>query len=405
MKKINHWFKKQPIIINLLIIFFILIFLYLAFLTFSYMIPGDLIQEHWQQSVHTIHSETTRWAVMTNYDGTMLDTFTDNYMFQKMTNDAELHPLKAALSNNGYVRYWFGIIGILRPLLVFVDYTSIRYFNIFLIFGLMSIVVVKLKNVLGWRFSLSFLLTMGMIHFWIFPLSLQYSPVYVIFVVSIIYFIQLYEKDHLNNKLVIISFFFIGSLTNYFDLLTAPLLTFGFPFIVWFVLANTKQNLGIKTNYLVSLFNGVSWLAGYGMTWFAKWVIGDLVLEQDVIINAFNQVGVRTQGDPETIAPLSEIMERLLEVAFPKEFIVILVIWLFVWAVLMVKERRTFSKRLMEHLPLIGVALLPFLWVAVLQNHNQSHSYFTYRIFAITVFAMMSFLMSLPKKVNQRVKE
>lgn len=142
--------------------------------------------------------------------------------------------------------------------------------------------------------------------------------------------------------------------------------------------------------------NGISWLAGYGLTWVAKWLIGDAILEHKVIDNALHQIGVRTQGDPETIAPLKDILERLLEVSFPKEFIAVLVLWSIVVAILLFKERRISTKNILEHLPLWGVAVLPFLWVAILQNHNQSHSYFTYRIFSITVFALMSFVLLRP---------
>lgn len=373
---------------KLLLIYLILIIFYTLLIIYSFTIPDSMLLGNWTQSALTIASEPTRWMVISEIEGTKLDTFTDNLIFQKMLNRGDLHPVKAAMWTEGYMRYWFGILAILRPLLLFFDYTAIRYLNAFLIFGLFCVVLLKLDRTLGKKISIGFVISLLMINFWVFPLSLQYTPVYIVMMLSVLTVLASRNKS-LHN--IILQFFVIGSLTNFTDLLTAPLLTFGIPFIVYFICKNNLKIREIKTNYLEMIALGISWISGYAVTWFSKWIIATIILKQNVIKFALNQILLRTGGTEEEVLNIKQIISNLLHIMFPGRTKIFFVLILLVWIIIFIIKHKP-AQELISLSPLLLVGLLPFVWFFVLQNHNQHHAYFTYRILMISVFAMYAFM-------------
>lgn len=397
---------------KLLVAFVILICLYSLLLIYSFMIPDNLLMENWTTSVLTIASEPKRWMVLSELEGTKLDTFTDNLIFQKMLNRGDMHPVKAAMWTEGYMRYWFGIIAFVRPLLLFIDYTAIRYLNIFLVFGLFFIVMVKLDRALGRKMSVGFVFSLLMINFWIFPLSLQYTPIYVVMMLSVL---AILASENTSIYSSIFHFFVIGSVTNFSDLLTAPLLTFGITFIMYFIHKNKDKIRKAKSNYLEMIVLGVSWLLGYTATWISKWIIASVILKQNVIKFAVNQILLRTGGSQDEVLNIKQIISKLLSIMFPGNTSILLALVFIVWIVIFIRKHKPI-KELISLSPLLLVALLPFVWFLVLQNHNQHHAYFTYRILMISVFGLYAFMIlslsinksmdkpSMSKIVNQILK-
>jgi len=395
--------KWMTIARKLTLIFILLIILYLILMFFAYIFPASAIRENWTESVQVINGEAKRWEVLTGFAGTKLDTFTDNLIYQRMLNEAGNNPLYASMWNDGYVRYWMGIISIVRPLTLFINYSGIRFLNIFLIMGLMFLVMFEMSHVFGKIQSFLFLLTMGLIHFWIFPLSLQYTPVYVILMVAIYSVIKLYKKDKLTFENSIILFFVVGSVTNYLDLLTAPLLTFGLPFVILFSLKIFNRD-SLLTIYMKSCVIGLTWLFSYCITWVAKWVIGSVFTGQNIIANAIQQVFLRTAGTEEEVLSVSEIMSQLFNTMFPPYAIVILVGIVTVWLVLFIKSHKT-KEEIFRLVPLLLLSLLPIAWFLLLQNHNQHHYYFTYRNLAISVLSILTFMnLSIRWKRKNNIK-
>lgn len=389
--------RNKELIKKGLLLFLSSLLLYYVFLILAYCIPDDLLRKNWTESVNLIASEEKRWAVLSGYSGTKLDTFTDNLMFQRLLNKEGLNPFAASMWIDGYMRYWFGIIIFLRPLLVLIGYGGIRYLNIFLVFGLFAFTFSAMKKQLGAAFATAFLVSLCLIHFWIFPLSLQYTPVYVIMMLAILAIFYLKEKNKLYQANMILLFLMIGSLTNYFDLLTAPLLTFGMPFVTYFILENQESITRPLQNYLISVKTGLAWLGGYAITWIAKWLLASAVLRDNIVKYALNQILVRTGGTEDEVLHISEIVKRLLQTMFPSKVMILLGVIFAVWLVFLAFRHKPL-RDLLSLTPLLFIAVLPFGWFFVLQNHNQHHFYFTYRILAISVFAVFSFMILTVKR-------
>ena len=365
---------------------------YYVFLLCAYFIPSRFIMDNWHESVNSIASETKRWEVIPNIVGTKLDTFTDNLIFQKLHNNDRLNPFQAAVWNNGYFRYWMGDIPILRFLLVFMSYTGIRYLNIFVIFGLFVAVMHQLQQTISSVFAGLFALVLFMIHFWIFPLSLQYTPVYVILMVAILWLTWMKKQDKLNLNNVVFTSFVIGSVTNYFDLLTAPLLTFAIPFFVWYVLRHQNEIAAFLTVFTETIFMGLAWLLGYAGTWVAKWAVGSIILQENLFQSAIKQIFLRTSGTEGEVLAYSEILKKVLGAMFPTYVWPILLFVMIALVIVGVLSKGFTMHKLLNHSVLLMMSAVPFVWFFILQNHNQHHYYFTYRNLAITVLGIFTYL-------------
>src|SRR5574344_925925 len=168
---------------QLTLLFVLLVALYFSLMVLSYTIPFEKIA-----------SETKRWSVMGEFKGTKLDTFTDNLIFNKLTNKEELSAIQAAMWNNGYERYWLGDIAVLRPMLMFMSYKHIRYLNIFLVFIVFYFSMTKVEKAISRTYAYLLMTMLLLIHFWIFPLSLHYTPVFIISLLGIVAVIEVHQR-------------------------------------------------------------------------------------------------------------------------------------------------------------------------------------------------------------------
>lgn len=396
---------SKKVIKNLFLIFLGLILLYSLGLIAVYLIPDSLISEKWQSSVEIIANESKRWMVIPGNEATKLDTFTDNLIFQRLTNDKYSNALISSFWIDGYYRYWMGIHVLLRPLLLFIDYSGIRYFNIFLLMGLFGFSFSLIKKYVGNWMAIIYVISLGMIHAWIFPLSLQYSSAFIVMLFSILVIFYLYSKDSLSSKKIYL-FFMIGSLTNFFDLLTVPLLTYGIPFVILFSLENKEKVSNTLENYYLLIITGITWLLGYSLTWVTKWILGSIILKENIIHFAIQQILFRTSGNEEVPVDRLTTLNKLFDLMFPSYMLKLIIGVIIVWALLFILYKKPWME-LLSLTPLILISILPYVWFIILGNHNQHHGYFTYRIQAITVFSIFTFMiLSLNvTKIKAKVKK
>ncbi|MGX7098984.1 hypothetical protein ACWOBH_03110 [Globicatella sanguinis] len=385
---------------QLLLLFVLLVALYFSLMVLSYTIPLEKIAVNLRYSLETIASETKRWSVMGEFKGTKLDTFTDNLIFNKLSNQEELSAIQAAMWNNGYERYWLGDIAVLRPLLMFISYKHIRYLNIFLVFIVFYFSMTKVEKAISRTYAYLLMTMLLLIHFWIFPLSLQYTPVFIISLLGIVAVIEVHQRYGYRLSKMVLLFFTIGSVTNFFDLLTVPLLTFALPWMIYFVLVNQHHRRHFKHNLSETVILGWTWLMGFGLTWASKWAIGSVILKDNSFANVANQIALRTGGKTDEVLDAIEIIKNMWKILLPKTAIIILVIWLIILLLQSFKGVKSYQHWL-STTPLLMIALVPFVWVFILKNHNFHHAYFTYRLFIITLFSVYTYLFLNLKQRNE----
>lgn len=397
-------------ILAYLIIFVIMILVFSLAMIVAYSLPNDKIQWHIKEERDYIVSQTYSSIIK----GSTLDMFTDQLILntamnkgkskeesiivrafensrysepngdqavalQKTIDNAELY------NNQEYARYWHGIQTIVRPLLLFFNYQEIRVLLMFLVFLLFALAIISIYKNFNTLYAIAFAFAITAVCFFIVPMAIQYVNVFAILFIGVILVNTLYrmKKQNLYGYL----FFILGGLVVFFDLLTTPLLTLGIPLIFVMLLRN-KEGVKFKNIFIEMIKLSVLWCIAYGSIFFTKWVIASLVMHQNIILNAFEQIVFRTSGNeacPATkLGAIKANFEHLYTNSLGFLFIIITIVWL----ITLVKYRKSFKE--MKIVPiLLLIALYPYIWYSVCAGHSTAHHFFTYRLQAITILSIL----------------
>lgn len=320
------------------------------------------------------------------------------------TKKKETNSLIAAISINGYPRYWHGYQIVLRPLLVFTSYGGIRQIYGFILMFLIGINFFFLLKKTDIFFSLSFFLCFYFIRFQTMFVSMQFSNVFIIMLIFNIYILTRNVSDFQNKK-YLLAFFMVGSLTNFVDLLTAPLITLGVPLItlLYLYLKTISSNEKISLQYLKSIFFiCFSWGIGYGGTWIFKWIIASFLLKKNIIFDAFNQAVFRTEGNQQYPLDRSDMLKRNISLILNHFNGVIFVLLMLLVVVLVIRKRDVVILKLNKNsFYLLLIMSFPYIWYLAMANHSQIHYYFTYRAQIITVLSFLSFLSFILSEISK----
>lgn len=298
---------------------------------------------------------------------------------RKFVNEGKTHLLK-----DYYYRYWHGYLFFLRPMLLFCSYSTMAKINYCLFFLLIIWLCIILYRY-SWAYVPVFLASLLVFDFASVPLSFFYSiNFYIAFVGAVVVSRVLWFHKDTNNLYLL--FFVIGAFTSFFDLLSTPFVTFGFPFI-FYGLAH-RGEVRIKT-----LFSSLTvWLIGYALLWFTKWVIGGLVTGENIIANGIHQALVRSSG---SINEFSRF-DFLLSICTSK--LLVLLFLLFLVIVFSYHYNKEYFRKWNWLMLLI---LLPLVWYFAIFEHSLRHLHFTLRIWVVSLFGISLLVMNLFKNTQK----
>lgn len=375
-----------------------------------FSLPTNSMHTNIKKSLAVFEEEGTYPHIFKGYVSSRLDNFTEAIMITNVIsneNDSVIanalkvnrvsyngqNPLGSLISYaNGeegystysYARYWHGYLIFLKPLFMLFDYPSIRIINFFSQYSLLFILIMLLVEK-GYKKLLPpifFLLV------FLYPItvskSLQFSSVYYILILSLIGIF--YKKDKI-PQIAWIYFLVIGMLTSFLDLLTYPLVTLGIPLILYFVLFIHKD---IKTTLIKWIELCFFWGLGYAGMWFGKWVLATVLVNENVLLDAFQAISTRAarETSSETISTIAVLTKNINMLVENKIYLIALagyMLWLIGRCVFITHNK---IKAIMV-LPIGVSAILPFIWYFVLGNHSYIHFWFTYRILTISVFSIL----------------
>lgn len=400
-------------------------------LVLVHIIPVGRMQQHVRESLPMIESEFDQSSLIDEYPAAFTGGFTDCLMLENAVyKNPEHSTLEQALlmyrgeSGEGegwatgyslmdflygeeqtrevsYARYWHGYLVVLKPLLYFTNFNTIRLLQASVQMILAGLVVCSFYKGKGALLGKAFILSMPFLYFFSLYASLSLSICFYIMAAALL--IQAKYDDILREKKIYAEFFLVtGMATSYFDFLTYPVITLGFPLCVWLYLSGSSVKVVDRLKRLV-LYTA-EWFAGYGGLWAMKWVIADLLTGSGTIRDGVATLSERTDT-VENASKLSGYVEVVKENAGLYAnwvfYLIIFgtVIWLAVMAVKSsagnkcVQSGRSASKsygsRLADALPFFVVAFYPFIWFFFTQNHSYEHSIFTCKILSVTIFAII----------------
>lgn len=366
------------------------IVLFVALLTAAFMIPNHALEENQQNGLVALDQEGQYPAPLFGTVSAVLDNYSDELMLTLAIKPEGENSLYAAMDAQQYSRYWQGYQVLLRPALVFLNYYQIRYFSMLLFFSLLGVTASFLHQKMGLRMAIAFLVAIGACIPVLVSVCMLYAGVFLVMFIGCIWVLRRYGKMSFREETAL--FLILGMVTNYIDLLSAPLLTLGMPLMVLLFLEVKRGSRGGVTAWRKLLVDSLFWGIGYGGCWGAKWAIGSLVLQRNVFDEAMFKAVQRVTGDGELPLSRSDALEKnftrmFLDQGLLPVLVVVLVIWLLVAVCFRVPWRK-----LGAGAALLALSVYPYLWMLVLVNHSQIHNRFTYRIQAITVFGVFCFL-------------
>ncbi len=295
-----------------------------------------------------------------------------------------------------YSRYWHGYLVILKPLLAITSVNALRLFSGALhILCIGAVVMLLQKRKAVDLFTLGFLLAVS---FMTYVSTFASFSLSVCFYLTMLALIVLLEKDEAlyDRNRYGIFFLSIGMLTSYFDFLTYPLVTLGFPLCCYIHFHNEDLKKTIKRMFQYS----VSWSVGYLWMWMSKWIITDLLYSSGTIQDAVSNLLVRTDSAQSQgrISGFMDVLKLNLGAYMNRGYILLVLIPVLI---LIFKKYRIDIKKGRKIISGCILFCYPFVWLFLTQNHSYQHWIFTCRILSISVFAVFAILASIERETSR----
>lgn len=377
----------KKILMRYITSFLAMIALFFSLLTLVYMIPDTAIAGNAETSINVLEGEGYSPAPLFYVGAALLDNYTDSVMIDRNISSTDgLNPVEAAMYAKDYTRYWHGYQIYLRPLLTMFDYSQIRYLcsAVFLI-GL-CLTFASITKHIGRKVSMAFLITLFHVYPVIVSVSLQYISVFVIMFSACLYLMHFYRTSWLTD--VPLFFMIVGMLTNFMDFLTAPLLTLGIPLLI-FLFLELENGGDLFELFKKVISTSALWILGYGLCWTAKWLLASIILKTNVFQIALSQMVFRISGNESyPLNRIAMLKDNFKYMFFSQGTGICYSILVVLAILLLICFRRRMRYALQKCSLFVMIGLYPYIWYMILANHSEIHSYFTYRIQAITLFAI-----------------
>lgn len=292
-----------------------------------------------------------------------------------------------------YSYYWHGYAVISRPLLALGPYRDIRMLTFNVMAALVAFLALALVRRAGPRFAFAVLLPFYFINYSGFFELWTKAAGWIVMLIAANIIVR--TKWSVDRKPYLL-FYFMGAATAYVDLLTTPLLVFGFPALLYLLIAVASERLDAKAQTLRLAAIGGFWTLGYAGLWIAKIVLAATVLGPEIWTTAAKAAAFRLNGDYESVkhflgAGTLENFEAF------KAFWGALVAVVFFVIPLARRDMRNWLVALARQAPVVVlIAVSPLVWYEIFSNHSQIHGLFTHANLALTLIPFSIALLRAP---------
>ena len=282
-------------------------------LTLVYLLPTERMEQNVKSSMDIFYTESVYPQQVSGYKATQLDNETDAIMLLGAIYDGgNYSAIKQAMraarvdisdvpskcnvlikyawenqepdSVSEYSRYWHGYMLWLKPLLLFFDYADIRMLNMMFQTALLLWLVKELTEKKMTKLLIPLMLAVMVINPVAAAMSMQFSSIYDIVLISMILILHYHEKWSCKRKYPYF-FFGLGMVTVFFDFLTYPMAALGIPLVLVLFLEKKDLKKGLQDVVTYS----ICFAAGYAGMWAGKWIMASIILGENIIAEAMGQ--------------------------------------------------------------------------------------------------------------------
>ena len=380
-------------------------------LTAVYALPTARMRHNVSISLPYLLSEGDRYQWAPSHTGTELDGFTDAIMLSNAIYEAEGSPLHSALVNprmeftpgdsvpvdslsryaqgaeDGrevtYARYWHGYLVFLKPLLLFFTPSDIRLLNM-TVQMILAAVLLALSYKRG---GLRLTIPLGAALLCLNPIStalcFQYTDVYVL---TLVFGCLLLWRRTDEKKYGCLLYLWLGIGVGFFDFLTYPVVSLGV--LLAMELTISIDSLWKKIGRMA--LNSTAWAVGYGGMWAGKWVVASALTDQNVILDALQNISGRTSSTAgEEAVDIFSVLWRNAQNYVNVQTLFLALVLVGLIGYLVIGKKYRFHLTASTLVPLLLCALYPIGWYAAVKNHSMIHAYMTHRDLAVTVMALV----------------
>ena len=405
--KIEHVIDKEAaeeytdmnVVKRMTLSFLGLVGIYLTLMILVYSIPNAWIAGNVSAAQDVIKTEGPFAQHFFGYPFGQVDNNTDNEMYLNLLKADGNSTLKAAMVPR-YARYWQGYAVILRPLSIFLNIINIRYLNMIVLMVLLCLCFNAIARRVNLPTAIVFLLGLLASFILLAPFNIQFFIVSTLSLIFSLVVLKGYPYHRFQETLPTL-FLAFGSLTNFFDFLTFPIMALGYPLILLLVLRRQDGSLKQRTfgtEIFCLLLCSASWCVGYGMTLFAKGVLGSLFTGANVLRDIYENMVYRIGGAlPEGFKQPLTVWTALaynINTFFNLRTLSMFIVSVAVLGGASVRWHKPW-KEWPASLPLLGVSLFPYVWYSVLANHSNVHFFFTNKAQAVTFFGVCVFFITV----------
>ncbi|MCI9141740.1 MAG: hypothetical protein HFH87_03840 [Lachnospiraceae bacterium] len=421
--------KKKPVIrliINHISLLTAGALLGLTALLLVHLLPVSPMQEHVYWSLEMIEKEFSDEVLIDGYRSTLTGNFTDCLMLEHAVYSSGEHSLleqvlhmyrsesyippdgdedgwhpgdslkdyltgAPQLREVSYSRYWHGYLVFLKPLLLLTSFNTLRLFQSAVQLILAGWVVMALCRKGAYPLAKAFLISLPFLFFVSTYASLSLSICYYVLTATILVQLKM-DTLLIRRKWYGLFFLIVGMATVYFDFLTYPLVTLVYPLGIYLYF-HGFQGKSLKKDVSGMIKYSVEWSIGYLGMWAAKWILTDCLTGSTCIQDAVETIFVRT-GSAEGYSKMGGFFSVLAKNAQPFLnwcYVLITIIFAILFFAGMSKIlARKIKLNLSGSACYFLLALYPFAWFFLTQNHSEQHWQYTCRILASSVFAVVS---------------
>lgn len=377
-----------------------------------YALPVERMDTNVRSSMEVFYTEGVYPQLIPGYKSTQLDNETDAIMLLGAIYDGGGYPVwqqamrvaridftdqdaccneliwyawenRVPDSETEYSRYWHGYMLWLKPLLLIFDYADIRLLNVMLQIVLLVALVRRLTEKEKSRYLLPLIMALVVLNPVAAAMSLQFSSIYDIVLISMLLILHKHEKWKTGNQYLYF-FFALGMITVFFDFLTYPTAALCMPLTLYLILEQKNWKEGCRKVILFALCFG----AGYAGMWAGKWMAGSIILQENVFGMVLTQFAVHTGKATVNGIKLSklDVILRNWKVLMKWPYLLCFM------AGVIICFRRISLRRVKENLnmtvPFLVVGLIPFAWIYLTSSHAAWCYWYTYRGFMASAFAL-----------------
>lgn len=400
---------KQFRIIGIL---FLTIFCGYLLLTLVYLLPNSLLADNVKKSATELLQQGVYPSIY--FKGAVLDNWTDAECISVTYNTSSSNPFynainafhmgetdgvqrlydtlfhpDAVLNSVDHSYLWHGFRIWLRPLLCLYELSDIRALCFcinFVLFGVLCVFLQKLPGHL-WN-VLPFAAAYFYFNFAVESISLLFFTDLNIMMLSCLGILWAVSR----KKDPTIIFALTGAVIAFSSMLIFPMLAIGFPLIVWLTATkDVKRSLIEKILHMIPY--ALYWLIGYAITSLTKILLSQTMINSNSGVNM-----VKLYLGSSNHLSAADRMERLRKVfnqiIYTSDLRYDCLMLSIAILLLIIIIRRKFSRHaLLQGIPYLAIALLPFLWIFAVAGH--SHHFWTCFNFSIMIYAVLQLLCNM----------